>query len=199
MERRLVEMEVETRDAESGGVTLRGYAAVFDKWSVDLGGFREKILPGAFKRTLETADVRALWNHDPAVVLGRTRNNTLRVVEDDHGLRVEIDPPRGGLFDGLVENVRRGDVTGMSFAFTVNEDAWDGKRTQRMLRDVNLHEVSLATFPAYPQTDIAVRSVTLEDYEESDGQEPDEIEREDVLRAQADQRIRQIQIKDVEA
>lgn len=118
MERRCFEAEMEVRDAESGAATLAGYAAVFGEWSEDLGGFRERIAPGAFQNTL-SGDVRALWNHDPAFVLGRTTNGTLRLAEDDRGLRVEIDPPAGALFDSFLENVRRGDVTPMSFGFSV--------------------------------------------------------------------------------
>ena len=94
MEKRCFEAALEVRQGETGTTTLVGYAAVFGEWSEDLGGFRERIAPGAFQAAL-TGDVRALWNHDPAFVLGRTTNGTLRLAEDGRGLRVEIDPPEG--------------------------------------------------------------------------------------------------------
>ena len=121
MEKRCFEAALEVRQGESGAATLAGYAAVFGEWSEDLGGFRERIAPGAFGVAL-TGDVRALWNHDPAFVLGRTTNGTLRLAEDERGLRVEIDPPEGPLYAGFLENVRRGDVSQMSFGFSVIED-----------------------------------------------------------------------------
>jgi uncharacterized protein len=159
MEKRCFEAQLEVRQGESGAATLAGYAAVFGEWSEDLGGFRERIAPGAFQSTL-SGDVRALWNHDPAFVLGRTTNGTLRLHEDDRGLKIEIDPPSGALFSSFLENVRRGDVSQMSFGFSVVEDekSFDenGKRL-RTLKSVRLHEVSPVTFPAYPQTEVSLR------------------------------------------
>jgi HK97 family phage prohead protease len=144
---------------KTGAATLAGYAAVFGEWSEDLGGFRERIAPGAFQAAL-TGDVRALWNHDPAFVLGRTTNGTLRLAEDERGLRVEIDPPEGPLYAGFLENVRRGDVSQMSFGFSVIEDEKSyGEKGERLrlLKEVRLYEVSPVTFPAYPQTEVSVR------------------------------------------
>lgn len=159
MEKRCFEAALEVRQGETGAATLSGYAAVFGEWSEDLGGFRERIAPGAFQAAL-TGDVRALWNHDPAFVLGRTTNGTLRLAEDDRGLRVEIDPPEGPLYAGFLENVRRGDVSQMSFGFSVIEDEKsydeDGQRL-RLLKEVRLYEVSPVTFPAYPQTEVNLR------------------------------------------
>lgn len=160
MERRSFEAKLELREAgEGAGRTLTGYAAVFDAWSEDLGGFRERLEPGAF-RTATSGDVRALWNHDPAFVLGRTTNGTLRLEEDAHGLRVEIDPPESPLYAGFLENVRRGDVTQMSFGFSVVADEKsygpNGER-QRVLKEVRLYEVSPVTFPAYAQTEVNLR------------------------------------------
>jgi HK97 family phage prohead protease len=159
MEKRCFEALMEVRQGESGAATLAGYAALFGEWSEDLGGFRERIAPGAFVQAL-TGDVRALWNHDPAFVLGRTTNGTLRLTEDLRGLRVEIDPPEGPLYAGFLENVRRGDVSQMSFGFSVIEDeksfGENGQRL-RLLKEVRLYEVSPVTFPAYPQTEVSLR------------------------------------------
>ncbi len=159
MEKRCFEAALEVRQGETGAATLAGYAAVFGEWSEDLGGFRERIAPGAFGTAL-TGDVRALWNHDPAFVLGRTTNGTLRLAEDERGLRVEIDPPEGPLYAGFLENVRRGDVSQMSFGFSVIEDEKSyGEKGERLrlLKEVRLYEVSPVTFPAYPQTEVNVR------------------------------------------
>ncbi len=159
MEKRCFEAALEVRQGKTGAATLAGYAAVFGEWSEDLGGFRERIAPGAFQAAL-TGDVRALWNHDPAFVLGRTTNGTLRLAEDGRGLRVEIDPPEGSLYAGFLENVRRGDVSQMSFGFSVIEDekSYDEKGERlRLLKEVRLYEVSPVTFPAYPQTEVNVR------------------------------------------
>lgn len=160
LERRAFDAQLELREAGEGAArTLFGYAAVFGAWSEDLGGFRERLEPGAF-RSATSGDVRALWNHDPAFVLGRTTNGTLRLEEDERGLRVEIDPPTGPLYAGFLENVRRGDVTQMSFGFSVVADEKsygpNGER-QRVLKEVRLYEVSPVTFPAYAQTEVNLR------------------------------------------
>lgn len=166
MERRVVEVgQLEVRaakDAESPG-TIVGYAAVFNMLSVVLWGFREKIAPGAFGASLAD-DVRALWNHDTNHVLGRTTAGTLRLAEDAHGLKVEIDPPSSAA--GWVESIRRGDVSQMSFGFRVLEDTWDedeeGQEIRTLIK-VKLYEVSPVAFPAYPDTEVGVRAFLGED------------------------------------
>lgn len=152
--------------AEGEGGTIVGYAAVYNQLSEDLGGFRERILPGAFKRALGgEADVRALINHDEALVLGRTKSGTLRLRSTAKGLAVQIDPPQTGYARDLRESMSRGDVDGMSFAFGKAKDEWgeeqiDGKPvTVRTVRDVDIYDVSVVTYPAYPQTEVALRSL----------------------------------------
>lgn len=139
-----------------------GYAAVFNQWSELLGGsgFREIIRPGAFSKTIKTADVRALWNHDPNFVLGRTKSRTLKLTEDDYGLAIEIIPPNTQWARDLLESIRRGDVDQMSFGFRTVKDRWgtENDQTVRELLEVELFEVSPVTFPAYPQTSVTVRS-----------------------------------------
>jgi HK97 family phage prohead protease len=139
---------------------IRGYAAVFNKMSDNLGGFREKIAPGAFKRTLNNADVRALFNHDPNVVLGRTGAGTLTLREDDKGLWMEIEPPDTADARDLMTLIERGDVDQASFAFRVLKDTWkneESKEPIRTLDEVQLFDVSPVTYPAYPQTSVDVR------------------------------------------
>lgn len=163
MERRIVQVgELRVQRREGGATTIVGYAAVFDKLSVDLWGFRERVARGAFADSIAAGDdVRALWNHDPNIVLGRTKSGTLRLEEDDTGLRVEIDPPDTQQARDLVAVIERGDVDQMSFAFRTIEDKWqiDGEEQYvRTLLQVKLYDVSPATYPAYPDTSMGVRT-----------------------------------------
>lgn len=138
--------------------TIVGYAAKFNSLSEDLGGFRELIAAGAFSRTLD-ADVRALWNHDPNHVLGRSAAGTLTLAEDATGLRVEITPPESAGW--MLESMRRGDVDQMSFGFRTVSDKWEMKNGEplRTLEQVDLFDVSVVTFPAYPETEAGLRSL----------------------------------------
>lgn len=166
VERRIGLGDIEVRaDDEGQPQTLVGYAAMFDSLSDNLGGFREKIAPGAFSESLsESPDVRALWNHDPNFVLGRTRSETLTVAEDDQGLRTEITPPDAAWARDLLVSVARRDVTQMSFGFMVRAggDSWDEDEEGRIIRtltNVSLFDVSPVTFPAYPDTTVAQRAL----------------------------------------
>lgn len=154
------ELRVDTRPGKPP--VLEGHAAVFNEDSQNLGGFIERIEPGAFARTIEEgADVRALVDHDPSKILGRTGAGTLEVSEDEVGLRVRITPPDTTAGRDITESIRRGDVSQMSFGFVTRKDAWeiveDGPDI-RTLHDVDLMDVSPVTFPAYPDTEVAVRS-----------------------------------------
>jgi len=149
---------------------LVGYAAVFNSRSQLLAGpsqqgFSEIIRPGAFKRSLAAgADVRALVNHDPSLILGRRKAGTLKVEEDERGLRVEIMPGDTQVGRDAVENVRRGDIDGMSFGFLTPRggDRWNGEVPPlRELLDVDVFDVSIATYPAYLRPDVAVRSLEI--------------------------------------
>jgi HK97 family phage prohead protease len=139
---------------------IRGYAAVFNELSEPLFGFRELILPGAFKKSLK-ADVRALLGHDPSQILGRTKSGTLRLREDDHGLYTEIDPPNTQLGRDTIESIKRGDLDQMSFGFQVVKDEWkhEDRELIRELVEVDLFDVSVVAFPAYTQTEVSVRSL----------------------------------------
>jgi uncharacterized protein len=171
IERRcLIAAELRVEDGDSPKIT--GYAAVFDTWT-DIGGmFREKVAPGAFKKSLKEADVRALWNHDPNYVLGRNKAGTLNMKEDDKGLRVEIDPVDSSWSRDLLKSMSRGDVNQMSFGFIVNAADDDYEESTRVLRDVSLFDVSVVTYPAYPTTTAQVRSAFQKE-ETEEVSEPD--------------------------
>lgn len=152
-------LTAELRAADDAPRRLEGYAAIFNSASGDLGGFREMIAPGAFRRTLaENADVRALWNHEAMYVLGRTTTGTLRLSETAQGLWMTVDLPETHYANDLLALVRRGDVNQMSFAFRKVVDDWskgDDLPLRRLL-DVDLFDVSPVTFPAYEATNVAV-------------------------------------------
>lgn len=164
-ELRVAPAVMEVREGEDAPPVLEGYAAVFGELSLDLGGFREVIMPGAFSESLG-GDIRAVWNHDAKYVLGRTSNGTLQITEDDRGLRVRIYPPDTTWARDLLVSIRRGDVSQMSFAFRVPEggEEWhsSGDMLVRKVHKVELIEVSPVTFPAYPQTSIHVRQTVQE-------------------------------------
>src|SRR5262249_16187460 len=115
---------LELRQEANGALPkIRGYAAVFNVLSEPLFGFRERILPGAFKGSLKN-DVRALVDHDPGKIIGRSKANTLTLREEKKGLYVEITPPDTSLGRDTVESIRRGDLDQMSFGFRTIEDSW---------------------------------------------------------------------------
>lgn len=140
---------------ESNAIT--GYAAVFNKWSEDLGFFKEQIAPGAFKKTIAENDIRALINHDPNLILGRTRNKTLKLWEDDKGLGYEVELPETSYAQDLKESIKRKDITQNSFGFQTLRDEWSEDGKKRTLHEVKLYDVSPVTFPAYKQTTVKMR------------------------------------------
>lgn len=154
LETRVNPTNFEVRETESGGMTFEGYAALFDQPSEPLP-FTERIAPGAFLRSLKTRnEIKLLWNHDTGQILGSKRAGTLRLVEDDRGLRVSADLPNTTTGRDAAELLRRGDVDSMSFGFSVPKggDEWNDNGTDRTLREVKLHEVSIVAFPAYTAT-----------------------------------------------
>lgn len=144
--------------AVGDGLSFRGYAAVFDSPSDDLGGFRETVRPGTFSKTLrERRGQVMLWNHNIDIPLASTRGRTLRLAEDDRGLLVEADLPDSPAGQNAATAIRRGDVSAMSFGFTVTRDAWSPDHKTRELIEVRLLEVSPVVWPAYPATTATVR------------------------------------------
>jgi HK97 family phage prohead protease len=160
------ELVVETRS--DGRAAIVGYAAVYNRLSLDLGGFREEILPGAFDRILSKRgkDVVALFNHDSNIVLGRSSSGTLELSSDDKGLKYVVTPPVSRA--DVLELIQRRDVRGSSFAFTVdpkNESFRTGEdgKAIRQIREVSgLYDVGPVLNPAYPSTSA---SVAMRSYE----------------------------------
>ena len=155
---------LEERDGEP--VKIRGTAAVYNRESHKLGDFREVILPGAFTEALTSRknDVVALWNHSNDAILGRLSSGTLKLSTDERGLHYEIDPPDTQLGRDIMTLIRRRDIVGSSFAFTVDPedeqyDTDSNGETIRTIRKVSgLFDVSVVAHAAYPQTSVAVRS-----------------------------------------
>jgi HK97 family phage prohead protease len=162
IERRQIVRDLEIRQ-EGDGMTLRGYAAVFNSPSQPLP-FTETIAQGAFRDSLNSRnDVKLLWNHDTGTVLGSTRAGTLILSEDAKGLLVEAQLPDTQAGRDAAVLIKRGDVNAFSFGFRVpaNGDEWPSA-DQRILKRVNVHEVSLVAFPAYTATEgtASVRAMT---------------------------------------
>jgi len=156
LETRIVEVDKFEVREDGTGMHLEGYAALFDSRSENLGGFTETIKPGAFRASLKARnDIKLLWNHDTGAVLGSTRAGTLTLTEDERGLRVSATLPNTSYGRDAAELVRRGDVSAFSFGFSMparGGDEWNSDGTERVLKSVRLHEVSLVAFPAYPET-----------------------------------------------
>lgn len=173
VERRYIPAELRVQEDGS----IEGYAAVFNEWSEDLGGFRERIRPGAFSKTIQEADVRGLFNHDANYVLGRNRSRTLSLSEDESGLYFKAKAPNTQWANDLRESIRRGDIDQASFGFTTIRDDWkrgdNGDLHERELIEVKLFDVSVVTFPAYPQTSVTARSMAEQlEATSTPGQEP---------------------------
>ena len=154
---------LELRATGEGPGTLRGYAAKFNKNSVDLGGFVEQIRSGAFTNAIKVSDVRGLVNHDANMLLGRSSAGTLRLSENDIGLQFDLDLPDTQPGRDIAESVRRKDITGCSFAFTTKIDEWtyvdDGPDRREIVEVEELFDVGPVTYPAYPDTTVAARSL----------------------------------------
>jgi HK97 family phage prohead protease len=172
MSREGVEFRIVTR-ADSGvadaGVAdqgfINGVAALFDEWA-QIGpkswGFRERIMPGAFTKTLSEADQVFLLNHNSDYPISRKSAGSLEMRETDRGLEFRSAVPDTSYGRDLAENIRNGNIRGMSFGFTVPEgkDDWgtaDDGTEERTIREVRLFEISAVTFPAYDATEVALR------------------------------------------
>ena len=159
-ERRYTPGVIEARAEDGAGMTIVGHASMFDS-PYELGGFREQVARGAFKKSLKEGDVAALWNHDPNVVLGRNKSGTLRLSEDESGLRYEVDLPDTQPARDLYTLIQRGDIYQSSFAFEIQREKWDkaeeeGGLPLRTIKQVRLYDVSPVTYPVSPTTDVDV-------------------------------------------
>jgi uncharacterized protein len=166
VERRVntVEFDVRNGEASSDGMSFTGYAAVFNSPSEPLP-FTEVIREGAFKRSLKSRnEIKLFMNHNTDVVLGSTRAGTLKLTEDSRGLLAQAELPDTSAGRDLSVLMKRGDVSSMSFGFSVppKGDSWSGDGATRELHQVRLHEVSIVTgFPAYEATTASVRSLDI--------------------------------------
>jgi HK97 family phage prohead protease len=162
----LAEGEAAPADAQTVAV-LRGYAAKFNVRSEMMFGFAETIAPRAFDAVLGD-DCRALFNHDPNMLLGRTLSGTCRIEQDDTGLIYEVDLPDTDYAENVATMVARGDLSQSSFAFRVareNGDHWeempDGTWLRTILKLERLYDVSPVTYPAYPDATVGMRSALV--------------------------------------
>lgn len=154
--------KIEMRAAADGVPTkIGGYAAMFNSPTMIGGMFNETIMPGAFSAAIGRDDVRALFNHDPNFVIGRTTNNTLSLSEDATGLKFEAMPPDTAWAKDLMTSIARGDVSQCSFGFSVTKEMWDDtvEPPLRTVMEVELFDVSPVTYPAYEDTSCALRSL----------------------------------------
>ena len=178
MERRYLNIEesrVELRaDGEGEPRQIRGHAAVTNVVEEIFPGFREVIRPGAFEEAIGRDDVRALWNHDSNIVLGRTTSGTLELREDEIGLAYSVRPPDTPLVrDMVIAPIERQDVTGSSFGFHVDratETPEENGGILRTIESLTLVDVSPVTFPAYPDATVALRGA-LERKSEGDSRD----------------------------
>jgi HK97 family phage prohead protease len=162
-----VPTEFEVR-SEGNTFQFYGYALKWDARSQNLGGFRERVAMGATADSIQRDDVRALYNHDPNLVLGRNRSGTLRLSEDTEGLHYEVDMPDTTYARDLATSMERGDVSQSSFGFKVSgPDGQDFAEDDdgfplRTLNKISLFDVSPVTYPAYVDSTSGVGSRALE-------------------------------------
>lgn len=155
----LSEIQIRAADDASGRLSFHGRAIVYDQLSQDLGGWRERIMPGAATRTLEAnPDVRLLINHDPNLLMARTASGTLRLTEDDQGVLVDADMADVSYARDLAVLLERGDINQMSFAFWVTADGWAGNTHEVHGLDLDGGDVAVVTYPAFTQTSAELRS-----------------------------------------
>jgi uncharacterized protein len=150
--------EIKSERAEGESIAkIVGYAAVF-RQKTDLGFFTESIAPGAFKASLDRGDdVRALIDHDPSKIIGRSPK-TLMLTEDDTGLKYEVTPPDTVLARDLVTNISAGLITQSSFGFYIEREEVDqsGDKPHFTILEARLFDVSPVTFPAYEGTSVSL-------------------------------------------
>ena len=166
---RAFDFEVRAEENEERGHILTGRPIVFGQ-RTDMGWYDEIIEQGALDET-DLKDVRFLVNHNTDMIpLARSRNNTdnstmqMTVDQDGMGIRVDLDVENNAEAKSLYSAVARGDISGMSFMFTVDKDAWDDVDSEHPTRRIrslqNVFEVSAVTFPAYSQTSIQTRGLS---------------------------------------
>jgi len=165
---RSLQTELKTRaEPDSQDMFIEGYFAVFNRQTELWPGAFEEIAPGAFDNTLGN-DIRALINHDTTLVLGRNKSGTLELKADSHGLwgRVKINPNDTDAVNAY-ERVKRGDVDQCSFGFNILKEVTDWREDGTVkwtIQEIDLHEVSICTFPAYEETGVQARKAEVDQY-----------------------------------
>ena len=169
MEKRIFNIESRVEERENGKEVVIGHASVYDSRSNNLGGFYEYIAKGAFTDELiEKSDVRALINHNPDKVLARSTAGTLKLEADEKGLRYEFSIPETSYAQDLSINLKNGNISQSSFAFTVASDEWSSDDEGNDIRTITaidrLYDISAVTYPAYNEAEsfvVAQRGLTL--------------------------------------
>ena len=158
--------KIEVRQQENEPTKIVGTVVRFNELSLPIGyggQFREKIEVGAFAKSIESRNVKALWNHDTSKPLGNLRSGTLKLWESKEGLEVEVIPPDNTWGNDAIESLKRGDVEGYSFGFICTKDEWkeeSDKTIIRTIKEAELFEISPCTFPCYEgNTNAQVRSI----------------------------------------
>lgn len=174
IERRTIQTTLEARDMGADVPwQIVGYGLVYNSWSEDLGGFKERISPGAADEVLaNNPDIRGLINHNPDLILGRTHAGNMRVASDANGVRYEIDAPDTSYANDLRVSMQRGDINQSSFAFRLasggvewSEDPESGLLLRTITNFSGLFDMSPVTYPAYAATSSGVGRSTAPDTE----------------------------------
>ena len=161
-------MELSIRnDMENPDImAIKGYVVKFNERSQLLyDEWYERVAKGAFAKSLEENTIKASWNHNSDIVLGSTKSKTLKLEEDDIGLRFDLELPNSSQAKDIYESIKRGDVDGVSFGFYIrdNGDKWEYLKEEdvyeRTLLDIDLIEISPTPFPAYPTSEVGKRSL----------------------------------------
>lgn len=164
---RCINGNFQTRE-EDGNLYIEGYFAVFNSVYNIAPGMSESIAPGAFSKVLNN-DVRCLTDHDTRLVLGRTTANTFEIREDEHGLwgRALVNPNDQDAMNTKAR-IDRGDVNQASFGFDILDEETeyrDDGSIHWTIKEVELYECSVCTFPAYKETNITARSAQKDEIE----------------------------------
>ena len=158
-----------TRDEQTPDErVIEGYFALYESETELWAGSYEIISKGAFENTIQKNDIRALWNHNTQYVLGRNKNGSLQLKADDKGLFASIKLPNTQYAEDLYSLVQRGDIDQASFGFNILDEELEelangGYRWR--IKDIDLHEISVVTFPAYENTSVQAREQQVKEIE----------------------------------
>lgn len=162
IDRRSYKTQMRSTVGTDGQRRIVGHAAIFNSMSEDILNFKEVILPGAFRDAIPRSDCRCLVNHDPSLILGRTKSGTLQIREDGIGLAIDCIPPDTQIAHDILESIKRSDIDQMSFSFTVDRDRWytngEGITIREIISIRQIYDVAPVTYAAYEATEVSARS-----------------------------------------